>query len=438
MPSRANLICKSAAGKTAYQKASSRGLATNNDPVLRDNIKAQAPLLQRTLYSPTLGSSLLVLGVDLFSEAGFRDFQAPPPALDSPNSNQLFRFLLDPRAIAVSEELAKRHKLRLGSEITLFVGAQRKTFKVSTLLQGEGAGRAFGGDFALLDIATAQEAFGLVGRLSQIDLQVEESKVADVKRVLERLVPPDAQVQRPAQRSAQVADLLRAFQLNLSALSCISLFVGAFLIYNAIATAVVRRRSEVGTLRALGASRSQLLKMFLLEAALIGIVGSVAGFALGLALAHLTLQAVSSTVSALYIVGACARNYSSTLVMVGRTSGRHIARGSGVAACGTRSGGHVSSTGAAARYLASDHSALGGSNGRPRSCGFGSRFCTVFACHRLAQPLRGFRFLVLHAGRFCPNDAVLHAVGRTPGAAHGKYSLWCRRNAGRDIFTTCH
>jgi putative ABC transport system permease protein len=123
-----------------------------------------------------------------------------------------------------------------------------------------------------------------------------------VKRVLERLVPPDAQVQRPAQRSAQVADLLRAFQLNLSALSCISLFVGAFLIYNAIATAVVRRRSEVGTLRALGASRSQLLKMFLLEAALIGIVGSVAGFALGLALAHLTLQAVSSTVSALYIV----------------------------------------------------------------------------------------------------------------------------------------
>jgi hypothetical protein len=62
------------------------------------------------------------------------------------------------------------------ARITLFIGAQRKTFKVSTLLQGEGAGRAFGGDFALLDIATAQEAFGLVGRLSQIDLQVEEAK----------------------------------------------------------------------------------------------------------------------------------------------------------------------------------------------------------------------------------------------------------------------
>jgi putative ABC transport system permease protein len=80
------------------------------------------------------------------------------------------------------------------------------------------------------------------------------------------VLPRDATVQRPVQRGAQVADLLSAFQLNLSALSSIALFVGAFLIYNAIAIAVVRRRSEVGTLRAVGASRSQIMRLFLLEA----------------------------------------------------------------------------------------------------------------------------------------------------------------------------
>ena len=276
-------------------------ISSTRSPVLRDNIKAQAPLLQKTLYSPTTKTSVLILGVDLFSEAGFRDFQAPPPDIGSRDSNQLFRFLLDPRAIAISEDLAKRYNLKIGSSLTVFVGARRKTFRVSTLLRGEGAGRAFGGDFALLDIAAAQEAFGEIGKISQIDLEVEESQIDNVITSLRGFVPRDAIIQRPAQRSGQVADLLRAFQLNLSALSCISLFVGAFLIYNAIATAVVRRRGEIGTLRALGASRPQLLKMFLLEAAIIGLVGSITGFALGVFLANFTLQAVSSTVSSLYI-----------------------------------------------------------------------------------------------------------------------------------------
>jgi putative ABC transport system permease protein len=163
------------------------------------------------------------------------------------------------------------------------------------------AGRAFGGDFALVDIASAQENFAQLGKLSQIDLIVDEDAIDAVITKLRPLVPRDATVQRPAQRGSQVADLLSAFQLNLSALSSIALFVGAFLIYNAIAIAVVRRRSEVGTLRAVGAARGQIMRLFLLEAAVIGAVGSVLGFALGVALAKWTLGAVSTTVSSLYI-----------------------------------------------------------------------------------------------------------------------------------------
>ena len=276
-------------------------ISSTRNSVIRDNIKAQSPLVQRTLYSPTLQTSLLFLGVDLFSEAGFRDLSAPSSALGGEQSKELFTFLLDPKAIAISGDLAKRHNLKIGDTIEVFSGAKRSRFHIVSLLDSQASGQAFGGDFALMDIAAAQESFGQIGKLSQIDLIVNEDKIDAVSRALRVLVPPDAIVQRPAQRSSQVADLLRAFQLNLSALSCISLFVGAFLIYNAIATAVVRRRSEIGTLRALGASRSQILRTFLWEAALIGIVGSIAGFALGLGLAHYTLKAVSTTVSQLYI-----------------------------------------------------------------------------------------------------------------------------------------
>ena len=49
--------------------------------------------------------------------------------------------------------------------------------------------------------------------------------------------------------------MLGAFQLNLTALSLVSLLVGMFLIYNTIAASVVRRRHEIGVLRALGSER---------------------------------------------------------------------------------------------------------------------------------------------------------------------------------------
>jgi putative ABC transport system permease protein len=273
------------------------GVKRLSDP----RIRAAAPLLSKTLYSPTLNTSLLVMGIDLFSEAEFRDYGLEEEEGATGDADWLSQFLIDPNTIAISQSLAKRYNLKRGDKLTVYVGAQRRTFTVSTLLDTEAAGQAFGGDFALLDIAAAQEALSQLGHISQIDLIVDESQLDAVAASLRKIAPADAVVQRPAQRGQQVSDLLAAFQLNLTALSCIALFVGAFLIYNAIAIAVVRRRQEVGMLRAVGAARGQLMRMFLLEAALIGLVGSIAGFALGLALSQFTLRAVSTTVSALYI-----------------------------------------------------------------------------------------------------------------------------------------
>ncbi|MDQ3814655.1 MAG: FtsX-like permease family protein, partial [Armatimonadota bacterium] len=268
-------------------------------------IKAAAPLISRTLHSPTLDTTLLVMGVDLFAEMDFRDFDLDEAkdnnAKQPATSNGGLNFLIDPRAIAITEVLAQKHGLKVGDPLDIFVGAERKRFRVDTILRAEQLNRAYGGDFALLDIAAAQEAFSEIGRLSQIDLVVDEAQLEAVATRLRQIVPADAVVQRPAQRGSQVAGMLAAFQLNLSALSCISIFVGAFLIYNAVAIAVVRRRAEIGILRAVGAGRGQLMRMFLIEAALIGLVGSILGLALGIGLAGLTLQAVSKTVSTLYI-----------------------------------------------------------------------------------------------------------------------------------------
>ncbi len=283
-------------------------------------ILGMAPFSSRTLYSPTLKTSVLVAGVDLFSELDFRAFdlnstkneesafQPTDSAAGEANSTknegerkQPLSFLLDPRAIALSKSLAARGNLEVGSRLELLQGPTRQSFFVAAILDDGASGRAFGGDFALLDIASAQEAFGEIGQINQIDFLVDENSIDALVPILKKLAPPDARVGRPAQRGAQVAAILGAFQLNLTALSSIATFVGAFLIYNALASAVVRRRAEAGILRAVGASKRQIMALFLTEAACIGLFGSICGVLIGLVLAKWTLIAVSTTVSQLYL-----------------------------------------------------------------------------------------------------------------------------------------
>jgi len=286
-------------------------------------IRAMVPRISNTVLSPSLGTSVLVNGVDAFAEEDFRlasersdsgdNSGASGPLTSLPRERNTesdaagsgFReslgFLLDRTALAVSATLAKRHHLKIGSRVEFEVGVRREWFHVVAILDDAASGRAFGGDFAIMDIAAAQEAFGLRGKLTSIDLLVNETDFAGVKQSLRELAPPDAVVGRPRERSEQIGAMLGAFQLNLTALSSIALFVGAFLIYNAMASAVTRRRLEAGILRAVGASTGQLMGLFLVEAAAVGLFGSMLGLGLGLLLAHYTLGAVATTVSELYI-----------------------------------------------------------------------------------------------------------------------------------------
>src|SRR5258707_7378494 len=95
--------------------------------------------------------------------------------------------------------------------------------------------------------------------------------------------------------------MLAAFRWNLRLLSYIALVVGAFLIYNTISVSVVRRRAEIGIVRALGASRRQILAAFLGEAALIGISGALLGVPLGRMMATVAVKLMGATVNSLYV-----------------------------------------------------------------------------------------------------------------------------------------
>jgi len=155
----------------------------------------------------------------------------------------------------------------------------------------------------LTDIAQAQEWLGLVGKLSRIDVKVPAGSQGEA--VLARLqarLPPGVQVHEAQSRTRQSLDMTGAFTTNLQAMSLLALLVSTLLIYGAISFAVVQRRRVIGILRALGATRAEVLTIVLSEAAALGIVGAGLGLLLGLFIGRELVTLVSRTINDLYFV----------------------------------------------------------------------------------------------------------------------------------------
>ena len=276
-------------------------------------IKAATPVIQFIAkIDDPIGEPLYLLGIDIFSDRAFRDYH-----LDEPTEGDLL-FLKDPQAIAIAEKLAIRHGLKKGSTITLILGSKKVVLTITNLLKMEGPANSLEGNFGLMDIASAQEALEKAGFIDRIDLLADTSiPLDDVERDLKGVIPEGTRIRRPETRSGQIEKMVSAFQLNLTALSLISLMVGMFLIYNAISVSVIHRRREIGILRSLGVTRPQILGLIVGESALIGAVGSLVGLAGGIGLAKLMLYFVSRTITSLYILVKAEDLFISPSVLIG-------------------------------------------------------------------------------------------------------------------------
>ncbi|MFN7924912.1 MAG: FtsX-like permease family protein [Bryobacteraceae bacterium] len=154
----------------------------------------------------------------------------------------------------------------------------------------------------LMDIAAAQTALARPGLVDRIEVHVPDG--IDAREEIEKALPPGVELRSYGSKTEENRKMLNAFRWNLRVLSYISLVVGAFLIYNTIAVSVVRRRAEVGVLRALGATRMQVRLAFLVEAGMFGLAGAVLGLALGRLMAEGAVRMLGRTVQSLYVSSA--------------------------------------------------------------------------------------------------------------------------------------
>ena len=255
---------------------------------------------------PAALETVRLLGVDILRDRPFRDYPLlEGDAVRETTTDAFLDRLTDPRSVILTRALADRHGIAIGDAVALAAGERWAPLHVTGILGDEGPAQVLDGNFALMDIAAAQWAVDSLGRLDRVDVRLADGvDVAVAERDIAGRLPPGLTVRRPSARGAEVERMLRAFHFNLTALSLIALLVGLFLVYNTVSVSVIARRTEIGALRMVGASRTAVAALFLGEAAALAVVGCALGAPLGWLMAHGAVALTSSTVSQFWIASA--------------------------------------------------------------------------------------------------------------------------------------
>lgn len=252
------------------------------------------------------GESLIqrrVVGVDFgqeFASFATMDFTdgAPPSAEGSPDG------------LWVSDDTARRLHLHVGDQVTLMMATIRG-YKNTLRLKIEGifADSSLFGFACYLDYRVLN---GAVGRpteaITELGLTLPSSwnetlAAQNLQRALEPLVPMAplvitkealdkwSKANRTAPKSygvltltgrlKQINDLINAVQLVNLLLTTVFLFIVSIGVYNTYQMVIFERVKEIGTMRALGLTRSGVVQLFLSECVILGLLGALAGLGLG-------------------------------------------------------------------------------------------------------------------------------------------------------------
>jgi putative ABC transport system permease protein len=241
--------------------------------------------------------SLSLIGVDLFAESGNdaqTSFSSAGKLQAQTTSGEAFENFGDDKSIWVGESLG----YKTGAHIPLLINDQVREYTVRGVYADSNGNESA----VLMDIAAAQRALTRYGRVDCILLKVPSTPSLDEwQRRLRAVLPAGVEVRPQGTGTNESRRMLAAFRWNLRLLSYVSLVVGSFLIYNTISVSVVRRRAEIGIVRALGASRGAILSAFVGEAGCFGLAGALIGLPLGRFMAAGAVNLMASTVESLYV-----------------------------------------------------------------------------------------------------------------------------------------
>lgn len=246
-------------------------------------VQAVTGILSRTITLPGQGASgsvgtasqLQLTGIDPATIGKVRDIViSDGRALNADDKGKV----LVPSTIA-----SIAPQLKVGASFPLITAAGLRFYSVVGLFTDQGKLTT---PQIILPLADAQAAFNQPGLINAIDIKLEpgadrDSVLADVQKALGGGFQPAS-----SSNAVDAVTSLQATYAIFNVLGVLALFMGGFLIFNTFRTLVVERRHDLGMLRAIGAQRSQLTQMIIVEGLLQGIIGTGLGLLVGYAFAQ--------------------------------------------------------------------------------------------------------------------------------------------------------
>ncbi|MGH3198947.1 MAG: ABC transporter permease [Streptosporangiaceae bacterium] len=202
--------------------------------------------------------------------------------------------------VVIDAATAQSNDFSVGQQVPILAAGLKspQTFTITGIAQFGNADNLAGQTLAAFTLPTAQRVVGDTGLFNFIDVIAKPgADKAAVQRSIVRVLPSDAEVVTGQtiinEDQNAVTQALSSLNTALLVFALISLFVGAFTIYNTFSIIVGQRTRELALLRVVGASRQQVFRSVLAESAIIGFVSSAVGVGLGVA-AAIGLEALLS------------------------------------------------------------------------------------------------------------------------------------------------
>ena len=192
--------------------------------------------------------------------------------------------------VVIDQGSAKAAGYQVGDDASVLTQAGEQAVTIVGIATFGGTDSPGGASFALFTLDAAETYLTAPGKVDAIKV-VAADGVSD-EQVVERIaqvVPDQVEVLTGAEITAEdqsdIKEGLGFFNTFLLTFALIALFVGSFIIYNSFSILVAQRGRDMALLRAIGASRRQVLGSVLLEAVVVGLIASVVGLAAGVGVA---------------------------------------------------------------------------------------------------------------------------------------------------------
>lgn len=275
-------------GKTTHHIVAAQGIDNAYYAQLRKDFPAllAAPIIEGHAL---VGNNVFsLIGVDPYSELPFGRMSAGPKSAE--NS------MLDSSGMLLSNITSERLNLVAGNVLPLRTGNTTTNIKLLGSFQSNNPAASEG--VLIGDIALVQSILKRKNVIDRIDIIASDVQATAIRQAL----PTTLKLSDAAARNQTMLAMTRGFQINLTAMSLLSLLVGAFLIHNTMSFTVLQRRELFAVKRTIGIDAKSLFASILTEAVLISLIGSIIGVLLGLLLAHQLIKLTTQTINDLYFV----------------------------------------------------------------------------------------------------------------------------------------